>query len=63
MWQAGEPPPLPRDGGWNGFLKLSSSTVSSLIRLYRAGLGRILRHDDVGDLAYSGFLTSADRSE
>src|SRR5215210_4373186 len=29
-----------------------------VLRLYRTGLGRILRYDEVGDLAYvSGFLT------
>ena len=40
----------------------SSSTVSSLSSaLYRTGLGRILRYDDVADLAFvSGFLTDAD---
>ena len=32
-----------------------------VIRLYRTGLGRILRYDDVGDLAFvSGFLTDTD---
>jgi hypothetical protein len=31
-----------------------------MLRLYRTGLGRILRYDEIGDLAYvSGFLTDA----
>jgi hypothetical protein len=63
--QAGQPPP-PCDRvtvGGDGFLRSAEffDREFFVIRLYRAGLGRILRHDDVGDLAYvSGFLTSAD---
>ncbi|HEY6047350.1 MAG TPA: LamG-like jellyroll fold domain-containing protein, partial [Pyrinomonadaceae bacterium] len=63
--QAGEPPP-PCDRvtvGGDGFLRSTEffDREFFVIRLYRAGLGRIPRYDDVGDLAYvSGFLTDAD---
>lgn len=63
--QPGEPPP-PCDRvtvGGDGFLRSTEffDREFFVIRLYRSGLGRILRYDDVGDLAYvSGFLTSGD---
>jgi hypothetical protein len=63
--QPGEPPP-PCDRvtvGGDGFLRSSEffDREFFVIRLYRSGLGRILRYDDVGDLAYvSGFLSDAD---
>jgi hypothetical protein len=63
--QAGEPPP-PCDRvtvGGDGFLRSPEffDREFFVIRLYRTGLGRILRYDDVGDLAYvSGFLTSGE---
>jgi hypothetical protein len=63
--QPGEPPP-PCDRvtvGGDGFLRSAEffDREFFVIRLYRAGLGRIPRYDDVGDLAYvSGFLTDAD---
>jgi Calx-beta domain len=63
--QPGEPPP-PCDRvtvGGDGFLRSAEffDREFFVIRLYRAALGRILRYDDVGDLAYvSGFLTSGD---
>jgi hypothetical protein len=63
--QAGEPPP-PCDRvtvGGDGFLRSAEffDREFFVIRLYRTALGRILRYDDVGDLAYvSGFLTSGD---
>lgn len=63
--QPGEPPP-PCDRvtvGGDGFLRSAEffDRQFFVIRLYRAGLGRILRYDDVGDLAFvSSFLTSTD---
>jgi Calx-beta domain len=63
--QPGEPPP-PCDRvtvGGDGFLRSAEffDREFFVIRLYRTALGRILRYDDVGDLAYvSGFLTDAD---
>jgi hypothetical protein len=63
--QPGEPPP-PCDRvtvGGDGFLRSTEffDREFFVIRLYRTALGRILRYDDVGDLAYvSGFLTDAD---
>jgi hypothetical protein len=63
--QPGEPPP-PCDRvtvGGDGFLRSAEffDREFFVIRLYRIALGRILRYDDVGDLAYvSGFLTDAD---
>lgn len=63
--QPGEPPP-PCDRvtvGGDGFMRSAEFFERQffVIKLYRAGLGRILRYDDVGDLAYvSGFLTDAD---
>jgi Calx-beta domain len=63
--QPGQPPP-PCDRvtvSGDGFLRSAEffDREFFVIRLYRTGLGRILRYDDVGDLAYvSGFLTSAD---
>jgi hypothetical protein len=63
--QPGQPPP-PCDRvtvGGDGFLRSAEFFDRQLfvIRLYRAGLGRIPRYEDVGDLAYvSGFLTDAD---
>jgi hypothetical protein len=63
--QPGQPPP-PCDRvtvGGDGFLRSAEffDREFFVIRLYQTGLGRILRYDDVGDLAYvSGFLTSAD---
>jgi hypothetical protein len=63
--QPGEPPP-PCDRvtvGGDGFLRSTEffDREFFVIRLYRTALGRILRYDDVGDLAYvSGFLTAGD---
>lgn len=63
--QPGEPPP-PCDRvtvGGDGFLRSAEFFEREffVIRLYRAGLGRILVYNDVGDLAYvSGFLTASD---
>jgi uncharacterized delta-60 repeat protein len=63
--QPGQPPP-PCDRvtvGGDGFLRSDEffDRQFFVIRLYRAGLGRILRYEDVGDLAYvSGFLSAAD---
>jgi hypothetical protein len=63
--QPGEPPP-PCDRvtvGGDGFLRSAEffDREFFVIRLYRTALGRILRYDDVGDLAFvSGFLTDAD---
>ncbi|HEY6046835.1 MAG TPA: hypothetical protein VIU65_09545, partial [Pyrinomonadaceae bacterium] len=63
--QPGEPPP-PCDRvtvGGDGFLRSSEffDREFFVIRLYRTALGRILRYDDVGDLAFvSGFLTDTD---
>jgi hypothetical protein len=63
--QTGEPPP-PCDRvtvGGDGFLRSAEffDREFFVIRLYRTALGRILRYDDVGDLAFvSGFLTDAD---
>ena len=59
----GQPPP-PCDRvtvGGDGFLRSGEffDRQFFVIRLYRAGLGRILRYDDVADLAFvSGFLTT-----
>jgi alpha-tubulin suppressor-like RCC1 family protein/subtilisin family serine protease len=63
--QPGEPPP-PCDRvtvGGDGFLRSAEFFDRQLfvIRLYRAGLGRILTYNDVGDLAFvSGFLSSSE---
>ncbi|HEY6046762.1 MAG TPA: Calx-beta domain-containing protein, partial [Pyrinomonadaceae bacterium] len=63
--QPGEPPP-PCDRvtvGGDGFLRSTEffDREFFVIRLYRTALGRILRYDDVGDLAYvSGFLSDND---
>ncbi|HEY6045347.1 MAG TPA: Calx-beta domain-containing protein, partial [Pyrinomonadaceae bacterium] len=63
--QPTEPPP-PCDRvtvGGDGFLRSAEffDREFFVIRLYRTALGRILRYDDVGDLAFvSGFLTDAD---
>jgi hypothetical protein len=63
--QPGEPPP-PCDRvtvGGDGFLRSAEffDREFFVIRLYRTALGRILRYDDVADLAFvSGFLTDAD---
>jgi probable HAF family extracellular repeat protein len=63
--QPGEPPP-PCDRvtvGGDGFLRSTEffDREFFVIRLYRTALGRILRYDDVADLAFvSGFLTDAD---
>jgi hypothetical protein len=63
--QPGEPPP-PCDRvtvGGDGFLRSAEffDREFFVIRLYRAGLGRILTFNDVGDLAYvSGFITASD---
>jgi Calx-beta domain/FG-GAP-like repeat len=60
--QPGQPPP-PCDRvtvGGDGFLRSGEffDRQFFVLRLYRTGLGRILRYEDVGDLAYvSGFLT------
>jgi Calx-beta domain/FG-GAP-like repeat len=61
--QPGQPPP-PCDRvtvGGDGFLRSGEffDRQFFVIRLYRTGLGRILRYDEVADLAYvSGFLTT-----
>jgi Calx-beta domain len=63
--QPGEPPP-PCDRvtvGGDGFLRSAEffDREFFVLRLYRTAFARILRYDDVGDLAYvSGFLTTAD---
>jgi plastocyanin len=63
--QPGEPPP-PCDRvtvGGDGFLRSAEffDREFFVLRLYRAGLGRILTFNDVGDLAYvSGFITTSD---
>jgi hypothetical protein len=63
--QPGEPPP-PCDRvtvGGDGFLRSAEffDREFFVIRLYRTALGRILRYDDVRDLAFvSSFLTDAD---
>jgi hypothetical protein len=63
--QPGQPPP-PCDRvtvGGDGFLRSAEffDRQFFVLRLYRTALGRILRYDDVGDLAYvSGFLSSSD---
>lgn len=58
------PPPCDRvTVGGDGFLRSAEffDRQFFVIRLYRTGLGRIPRYEDVGDLAYvSGFLTDAD---
>jgi hypothetical protein len=64
--QCGQPsqPPPPCDRvtvGGDGFLRSGEffDRQFFVLRLYRTGLGRILRYEDVGDLAYvSGFLTA-----
>jgi Calx-beta domain len=62
--QPGQPPP-PCDRvtvGGDGFLRSGEffDRQFFVLRLYRTGLGRILRYDEVADLAYvSGFLTDA----
>ncbi|HEX8772718.1 MAG TPA: M12 family metallo-peptidase [Pyrinomonadaceae bacterium] len=62
--QPGQPPP-PCDRvtvSGDGFLRSGEffDRQFFVLRLYRTGLGRILRYEDVGDLAYvSGFLTDA----
>jgi len=63
--QPGEaPPPCDRvTVGGDGFLRSAEffDREFFVIRLYRTALGRILRYDDVADLAFvSGFLTDAD---
>ncbi|HKP35791.1 MAG TPA: choice-of-anchor V domain-containing protein, partial [Pyrinomonadaceae bacterium] len=63
--QPNEPPPhCDRvTVGGDGFLRSAEffDREFYVIRLYRTGLGRILRYDDVADLAYvSGFLSDAD---
>lgn len=63
--QAGQPPP-PCDRvtvGGDGFLRSGEffDREFFVLRLYRAGLGRILVYNDVADLALvSGFLTASD---
>jgi hypothetical protein len=63
--QPGEPPP-PCDRvtvGGDGFLRSAEffDREFFVLRLYRAGLGRILTYNDVADLAYvSGFLSVSD---
>jgi hypothetical protein len=56
------PPPCDRvTVGGDGFLRSGEffDRQFFVLRLYRTGLGRILRYEDVGDLAYvSGFLTA-----
>jgi hypothetical protein len=64
--QCGKPgqPPPPCDRvtvAGDGFLRSGEffDRQFFVLRLYRTGLGRILRYEDVGDLAYvSGFLTA-----
>jgi subtilisin family serine protease len=63
--QAGQaPPPCDRvTVGGDGFLRSGEffDRQFFVLRLYRTGLGRILRYDEISDLAYvSGFLTDAD---
>src|SRR5215210_44993 len=57
------PPPCDRvTVAGDGFLRSGEffDRQFFVLRLYRTGLGRILRYDEVGDLAYvSGFLTDA----
>jgi hypothetical protein len=57
------PPPCDRvTVAGDGFLRSGEffDRQFFVLRLYRTGLGRILRYDEVGDLAYvSGFLTEA----
>jgi uncharacterized delta-60 repeat protein len=61
--QPGQPPP-PCDRvtvAGDGFLRSGEffDRQFFVLRLYRTGLGRILRYDEIGDLAYvSGFLTA-----
>jgi lysophospholipase L1-like esterase len=62
--QAGQaPPPCDRvTVAGDGFLRSGEffDRQFFVLRLYRTGLGRILRYDEVGDLAYvSGFLTDS----
>jgi Carboxypeptidase regulatory-like domain/Calx-beta domain/SdrD B-like domain/WD40-like Beta Propeller Repeat len=63
--QPGQPPP-PCDRvtvGGDGFLRSGEffDRQFFVLRLYRTGLGRILRYDEIADLAYvSGFLSDAD---
>jgi hypothetical protein len=58
------PPPCDRvTVGGDGFLRSGEffDRQFFVLRLYRTGLGRILRYDEIADLAYvSGFLTSSD---
>jgi hypothetical protein len=58
------PPPCDRvTVGGDGFLRSGEffDRQFFVLRLYRTGLGRILRYDEVGDLALvSGFLTDTD---
>jgi Calx-beta domain/Carboxypeptidase regulatory-like domain/Beta-propeller repeat len=58
------PPPCDRvTVGGDGFLRSGEffDRQFFVLRLYRTGLGRILRYEEVGDLAYvSGFLTAED---
>jgi hypothetical protein len=63
--QAGQaPPPCDRvTVGGDGFLRSTEffDREFFVLRLYRAGLGRIPQYSEVGDLAYvSGFLSSSD---
>jgi lysophospholipase L1-like esterase len=57
------PPPCDRvTVAGDGFLRSGEffDRQFFVLRLYRTGLGRILRYDEIGDLAYvSGFLTDA----
>jgi glucose/arabinose dehydrogenase len=63
--QPGQPPP-PCDRvtvAGDGFLRSGEffDRQFFVLRLYRTGLGRILRYDEIADLAYvSGFLTASD---
>ncbi|HEY6187686.1 MAG TPA: carboxypeptidase regulatory-like domain-containing protein [Pyrinomonadaceae bacterium] len=58
------PPPCDRvTVGGDGFLRSGEffDRQFFVLRLYRTGLGRILRYDEIGDLAFvSGFLTPDD---
>jgi hypothetical protein len=58
------PPPCDRvTVGGDGFLRSGEffDRQFFVLRLYRTGLGRILRYDEIADLAYvSGFLTASD---